>query len=323
MKGKLDSIFWGILLVLLGLLALAQQEGWIAVLSNQFWMLTFAAFGVIFFIRYFMAGISHWGWLFPACIFAAVSVTLWLYENGAQEAWMAVPIFSAIIIPFLVAFFLNVRENWWALIPSFVLGVVCLAAFFEAQVPGELIGALIMFSVAIPFLVVYLSNRGKRWALIPAFTTAMIGIIILISIYTVRWIGALVPLAIAIPFFYVYFTNPKSWWALIPAGIMGSIGVNVLLTDPALGKFASGSFPAAVLIGGWAATFYWLWREREKFPTRWARIPAFVMGIIAIILLVTGSLTDLGLVVVLIVAGLVLIFLGLRPRKDNARQTDN
>jgi hypothetical protein len=47
------------------------------------------------------------------------------------------------------------------------------------------------------------------------------------------------------------------------------------------------------------------------------------MGIIAIILLVTGSLTDIGLVVVLIVAGLVLIFLGLRPRKENVNITDS
>jgi hypothetical protein len=323
MKVKSDNIFWGVLLVLLGLLALAQQEGWIGVFSTQFWMLAFGALSLIFFVRYLLAGLRRWGWLFPACIFAAVSVTMWLFENGVQEAWMAVPIFIAIIIPFLVAFFLNVRENWWALIPSFVLGVVCLVVFFEAQVPGELIGALIMFSVAVPFLVVYLSNREKRWALIPAFTTGMIGVIILLSMYTVRWIGALVPLAIAIPFFYVYFTHSQSWWALIPAGIMGSIGLNVLLTDPALGRFADSSFPAAVLFGGWAATFYWLWREREKFPTSWARIPALVMGILAIILLVTGSLTDLGLVVVLIVAGLVLIFHGLRPRKENAHQSDN
>ncbi len=317
MKIKFDNILWGLLLILAGGFALAQQQGWIGMLSEQVWMVVFAVLSVIFFVRYFTAGLRHWGWLFPACLFAAVAVSVYLSENGVKEAWLAAAVFIAIAIPFLVAFFLDMRKSWWALIPSFIMLVLCVVVFYEASLPGELIGALIMFSVAIPFAVVYLTNRQKTWALIPASTSALIGITTLLSLYSTRWVGAFVPIAISLPFFYVYLRNQQQWWALIPAGIMASIGLNVLFSDPFFGQFAQGSLPSAVLFLGWAATFGWLWHERGKYPTQWAHIPALVTGIIGIILLVTGSFTEIGLVVVLIVAGMVLIYLGLRPRKEN------
>ena len=317
MKTKLDNILWGLLLILAGGLALAQQQGWIGILSTQFWMFTFGALSLIFFTRYFIAGIRHWGWLFPACIFAAVAGILYLSASGVREAWLATPIFIAITIPFLAAFSLDIRTNWWALIPAFIMVVLCLAVIFEASLSGEWIGTMIMFSVAIPFTVVYLSNRQKTWALIPAFTTAIIGIIILLSMYTARWVGALVPIVIAIPFFFLYFRNPQHWWAIIPAGIMTSIGINVLFSDQIFGKFAASSVPAAILFLGWSATFGWLWGQREKHPTQWARIPALVLGIIGIILLATGSFTEIALVVLLIVSGMVFIYIGLRPKKEN------
>jgi len=112
----------------------------------------------------------------------------------------------------------------------------------------------------------------------------------------------------------------ENWWAAIPAGILGSIGINVLLSDPPLGKFAQSPFPEAILFAGWALTFGWLWRQRQIYPTSWARIPAMIATIVAITLFVVGSLTGVGLVVVPIVAGLVLIYWGLRPKKEEAGQ---
>lgn len=321
MKTKSDTIFWGILLMAAGGLALAQQQGWIGidVLSTQFWALAFGAAGLIFIVRYLVAGWRNWGWLFPVCLFAALSVVTWLAGNGIRDTWLAAPIFSAIGIPFLAAFAVDFRRNWWALIPAFVLTVICLMVVFVEDFPGEIMGAAIMFAIAIPFAVVYFSNREKKWALIPAFTLAVIGSMNLLALTSSRWIGAFVPFAISAPFFYVFFKYPKHWWALIPAGVMASIGINVLLTDPALGKFAQSSFPGAALFLGWAATFGWLWRQREKYPTTWARIPAMIASIVAIVLLAVGSLTEFGLAAALLVGGVVLIFLGLRSRKELAQ----
>jgi hypothetical protein len=84
-----------------------------------------------------------------------------------------------------------------------------------------------------------------------------------------------------------------------------------------LGSFAQSSIPVGIMFLGWAATFGWLWRQREKSPTAWARIPAMVCGILAALLLVIGSLTTYGFTVALIAGGLVLIYFGLRPRKES------
>jgi hypothetical protein len=316
MKTKFDNIIWGLILVLAGGLALAQQQGWIETFSTQFWVLAFGAVGLIFLVRYLVAGVRFWGWLFPACIFLALAAIIWLTDSTLREAWMVTPLFGAIVIPFLVAFAVDFRKNWWALIPSFVMTILCMVVAFGETLPGEIVGASFMFAIAIPFAVVYLVNHKNWWALIPAFIMGISGIMVLLNGVTGLWAGAFFTIVIAVAFFFLYFKYPNNWWALLPAGILGSIGINALLTDPHLGKFAQSNFPAAVLFLGWAATFGWLWRQREKYPTAWARIPAMVASIVAFVLLAVGSLTEFGLVVILIAGGLLLIYFGLRPRKE-------
>ena len=61
----------------------------------------------------------------------------------------------------------------------------------------------------------------------------------------------------------------------------------------------------------------------KKSPTAWDRILATVYGILATILLVVGSLTTYGFTFALIAGSLVLIYFGLRPRKDIRLQLGN
>jgi hypothetical protein len=89
MKTKYDNIFWGILLILAAGLVFAQQQGWVGQFTPQFWMLAFAGLGLVFFIRYLLAGLRYWGWLFPACIFLALAGMLWLGTSNYREAWIA------------------------------------------------------------------------------------------------------------------------------------------------------------------------------------------------------------------------------------------
>ena len=317
MKTKYDNLLWGILLILAAGLVFAQQQGWISWLNPQFWELAFAGLAAIFLVRYLLAGLRNWGWLFPACIFLALAGMVWMGAANSHNAWLPAPFFGAIALPFLVAFAVDVRKHWWALIPATVMLLCGGVIVFSNQVPGEFIGAAFMFALAISFLAVYLNDRGRSWAVIPAFVMASIGVIILLEAYFDQWSGAFVPIAIALPFFYVYIRQPeRRWWSLIPAGIMASIGVNVLLTMPGLGRFGQSSIPTAIMFMGWAATFGWLWLQREKSLTTWARFPAMIFGIISVVLLVTGSINEIGLTFVLVLAGLALIYLGLRPRKD-------
>jgi hypothetical protein len=281
-------------------------------------MWVFAGVGLVFLLMYVVAGYKHWGWLFPAFIMGALLLTIWMVEAGIRETLLGTPIFVAIALPFIVAFLIDIHKNWWALIPAFVCVVMAVVMGLAFRIPDEWIGALFLYAVALPFLLVYLVNRERRWALIPAFTLGVLGTLPLISMAN-EWIGAIVVLLISIPFFYIYFIDNKRWWAIIPAGILASIGVQALLTVPVLGKFSQSNFPTAIMFLGWTATFGWLWRQREKYHTEWARIPALISGIVAIVLLVVGSLTEFGLIAVLVIVGIALIYFGLRPRKDQVQ----
>jgi hypothetical protein len=316
MKNRYDNIFWGILLILAAGLTLAQQQGLTGKFTPQFWALAFAGLSLVFFIRYLLAGVRLWGWLFPVCIFLTISSMVWLAtSHNYRDATIAAPFFGAIAVPFLVAFAIDFRKNWWALIPAFAFILFGVVVIFGDRLPGEVIGAGFMFAIAIPFLTIYFVNRRYGWALIPGFIMLAVGAITLLGSFLNQWMGGTVLCLIALPFGYVYFKQGR-WWALIPTGILASIGVNALLTVPLLGSFAQSTIPTGIMFLGWAATFGWLWRQREKSPTAWARIPALVCGVLAALLVVIGSLTTYGITVALIAGGLVLIYFGVRPGKD-------
>jgi hypothetical protein len=316
MKNRYDNIFWGILLILAAGLTLAQQQGLVGKFTPPFWALAFAGLSLVFLIRYLLAGVRFWGWLFPVTIFAALGGMVWLAtSHNYHDAAIASPFFGAIAIPFLVAFAIDFRKHWWAFIPAFASILFGVVVAFGDRLPGEVIGAGFMFAIAIPFLTVYFVNRRYAWALIPGFIMAAVGAITLLGSYLNQWMGGFVLFLIALPFFYVYFKQVR-WWGLMPAGILVSIGVNALLSMPILGSFAQSSIPAGIMFLGWAATFAWLWRQRVKFPTAWAHIPALVCGVLAALLLVVGLLTTYGFTLALIAGGMVLIYFGLRPKKD-------
>jgi hypothetical protein len=316
MKKNTENLFWGIILILVAFGVLAQQQEYIDFnsLSANTWTWIFAGAGLLFLVRYLVSGLKNWGYLFPACVLGALAAIIALSEAGNNDEFLASLIFIAIAIPFLVAFLTKMRENWWALIPAF--GCLLLAAVinFEDKVAGEWIGALVMYGIGLPFLLVYLVNRTRRWALIPGLILIGIGTLLMINVIN-DWANIFVSMLIAATFFYVYFTQPERWWALIPAGIMASIALESILTLPFLGDFANTSIPTGVMFLGWAGTFYYLWLQREKSPTGWARIPAIVFVIVAIVQLVLGAISEIGMIVLLFAGGILLIYFGLRPKK--------
>jgi hypothetical protein len=88
---------------------------------------------------------------------------------------------SGVGVTFL-AVYLNNREHWWALIPSYVMfavaGIIFLAAILNV---GYLVAPYVMFAIAIPFLYVFVHNREHWWALIPAGIMGSIGVGLLVG----------------------------------------------------------------------------------------------------------------------------------------------
>jgi hypothetical protein len=320
MKLKIVNIFWGIVLIALGVVFLFNETGVIDVryLSDMVWTMIFAIASAFFLITYLLKGVHEWGWLFPASIFAAIALIIGLDNTRLGFILSGAPVLFAVAVPFLVAFFIDTEKNQWALIPAWVMTALTMVVLFERYVSGSLIGAFVLYSVGLPFLVIYLRDKSRRWALIPFLVLMVVGTIPLMESFIAGDIfDILVVLLLAVPFFVVYFWSKQNWWALIPAGVFTSIALGLGIEE-----FLNVSFPAEIFLGGVGLTFGVLWLLRDKYSTDWAKYPALVMLIIAAIVLVTGGADDIVGPVVLIAAGVTVLALAYfrKPLKGEAAE---
>lgn len=315
MRTRAISLFWGLVLIAAGGIYLAQSLGYISRLPLDLWTITTAVLSVLFFITYFVSGRDQFGWLFPAFILGGTSITLFMGQAGVEGSYMGAPILLGIALPFALIFLLNRSENWWALIPAWVLSVLALISVIFEQVPGEILGVVFMLAIAIPFLVVFLVNRANWWALIPAGVMFVIAVITLLaSRVSGDIVAPLIMLVIALPFFVVYLRSAENWWGLIPAGILASIGLTIYLTSRQDLNLQGGNDFTAVMLLGFAATFGLLWLRPHKEETAWAIYPAIILALGAVAAFLWGGGLGLFWPLLLIAGGLLILVTALRRR---------
>ena len=319
MKSKLSTILPGLFLILAGIIAFWAQLGNLYNNAPQFWIMVFAGFGLLSLVAYLLSGVRAWGWLFPTLICSAVALTIYLAEAGATGSLIGTPILVAVGLPFIVPLVMDVRKNWWALIPMWIMGMLAGVVALADRVQGEWIAALIMLGFAIPFLVVFLTDRSRWWALIPAFVFAAIASIPPAStLLKGEYMGGLINIFIGLPFLVTYIVSRKSWWALIPAGIMFSIGLMIIL----IGVFGSttsiGSIGVGVMFLGFAATFGLLWFRRD-YPVDWAKYPAIVLTVLAVFMFFSAASLNYAWPIILIAGGLLLLYFGFRRKSTDIK----
>ncbi len=316
MKKKSVSIIWGVLLVAAGALFLAQNFGYIGKLSDQLWLIIFAGLSLLFFTSYFVSGIKNWGWLFPACIFGALALGFAMTEVGGPEEIFGSAVLFAIAIPFIVAFFLDMRQNWWALIPAWVMSVLSFIVVLSTSGNDEIIGALVLFAIGLPFLVVYFLNRTRWWALIPGLIMVVLSFVPLLEASASdEFIGALVMAGLSIPFLAVYLSRREHWWALIPAGVFATISVTVLLTATRIFSGKYEAFYSSVFLLGLAVTFGVLWLLRFRHQTEWAKYPALGLAVASVVAFIFGLQWMYIWPVLIVAAGGIMLYFGLRQKK--------
>lgn len=190
---------WGLLLVFLGVVFLLNQTIGLVV-SELIWAIMMAGIAVTFLAVYIASGRQTWA-LIPAYVFGAIAGLILLsmvsVGVGLSGDLIAVYVLSAIALPFLVVYLLN-RENWWALIPAYVMGaiigiLVIEDLWFVRRNPGDIVGAYVMFAIALPFFYVYLRNRENWWALIPGGIMLTIGVGLLAGAFEI-----IIPVALVI-----------------------------------------------------------------------------------------------------------------------------
>ena len=316
MRKNLPNIVVSLALILAGVVFLAQNLGYVQVNSSMIWTSFFGGMSLLFFVSYFVSGLRSWGLLFPAMILGALALTIGLTAAGINSAALGTPILAAVALPFFGAFALDRKKNWWALIPGTIVGVISLIPLIQNRAAGEVIGSMVLFSVAMPFLVTFLVDTSKRWALIPALVLGFVGLIPLVTlIANSRLIPVLVMLVFAVPFILVYLAERKAWWALIPAGVFGGIGAGILV-GTFFSEPSAGIATAGVMFLGWGATFLVLWLLRQTHPTVWAIYPAIACASIALLSFAFAPALRFVWPIVLIGAGAYVVLKGLRPKKS-------
>jgi len=309
-----SNLFWGILLIGAGGLALARQLGYMNQFSDSVWIWIFAFVSLMAFISYALSGWRHWGWLFPAGVFGGLAVTVALATNGVGTAAVGSPLFIGLLIPFAVAYLTNRTSNWWALIPGGIMLFLALVTLVVDTAGGEWVGALFLLLIGITFLAIYLNNRTRTWALIVAYVFGVLSIAPMLAAYgeTAAYFGSVFLFGVALPFFVLYFRSAENWWAIIPAGAISVVGMIATLAIAGLINDAtSGGYVNALLIGGLAVTFAVVWLRHAK---PWARTVTTVLALVAVASALFASSSSLLLAVAIILVGIYLLYTALQPK---------
>jgi hypothetical protein len=310
-----SGLFWGVLMIGAGVVALAQQMGYIDQFTDpRVWIGIFAAVSLLAFINYALSRWQQWGWLFPAGVFGGLAVTITLATNNVDSAAVATPLFIGLIIPFAAAYLTDRVHNWWALIPGGVMLFLALTTLLVDSAGGEWVGALFLFMIAISFLVVYLNNRTRLWALIVAYATGILGIAPLMATggRDAAYFGPVFLFAIALPFFIVYLRSSDNWWAIIPAGALTTISIIAALAIAGFIRNANeGGYANALLMGGLSVTFAIVWLRHAR---PWAKIVTVALALVSVASAFFASYSQIFWPVAIILVGIYLFYTALRPK---------
>src|SRR5690242_19574991 len=307
-----SSLFWGVLLIGGGALALAQQMGYIDQVSDIIWAWIFAFVSLLALISYALSGWRQWGWLFPAGVFGGLAVTVALALNHIDNPAIASPLFFGLLIPFVAAYLMDRVRNWWALIPGGVMLFLAMTTLLVENVGGEWVGSLFLFLIALSFLIVYLNNRTRTWALLVAYILGVLSIAPAMASGggdTAAYFGSVFFLAIALPFFLIYFRSSENWWAIIPAGVM--IVLAVITTLAIAGWIRNENqdgYANALLMAGFATTFAVVWLRHSK---AWAKIVTIVFAALSVGSVFFATYSQIFWPVAIILVGAYLFFTAL------------
>jgi len=239
----------------------------------------------------------------------------WLPELS-DAAWAIV--FAIVSLLFFINYFTMGIRQWGWLFPATTTGAIAAIIWLSSiGVEGEWMGALFMLAVALPFWVIYFSNRSANWwAIIPGGVLLAISLIplLVVEAFSGELFGAVFMAMLGLVFLLVYLSRREQWWAIIPAGSMLTIGAVVALSTVQFGSMFSESIIGGAFFAGLALTFGALWLLRSQHETEWAKFPGIALAAVALISLVVGTNANLVFPILLLGVGVWLLVRTLRQR---------
>jgi hypothetical protein len=193
---------------------------------------------------------------------------------------------------------------------------LALVTLLVDNVGGEWIGSVFLFLIGLSFLIVYLNNRTRTWALLVAYILFVLSIAPALASFggdTAAYFGSVFLLAVALPFFIIYFRSGESnWWAIIPAGVMTTIAIIATLGIAGwIRDTETGGYSNAIMMGGLAVTFAVVWLRHAK---SWAKVVAIILALLAVASVFFASYTEIFWPVAIILAGGYLLYTSMRPK---------
>lgn len=153
---------------------------------------------------------------------------------------------------FLGVFIMNLRDNWWAVIPGFTLiGLALLTGFSSFW--NESGGALFLGMIGLSFWVIFFTHREQWWSIIPGGVLLTLAGVALLggSSHDGMATGGLFFLGMAFTFLLVYLLaapgGRRTGWALWPAGILGIMGALIMAGAQGMARLV---WPAALILFG-------------------------------------------------------------------------
>ncbi|MEW6400935.1 MAG: hypothetical protein AB1649_03995 [Chloroflexota bacterium] len=202
MKRIDPRIVVGILLVLGGLLALAQAMNLLENATNLFFGGIFL-FGGLLFLSLLFGG--NWWAVFPGAALAGIGLTILLPESLDYAGGLV--FLGSLGLAFWYVYLSNRTEMWWSLIPAGVLTTLAVVSVLPDRIGGVETGGVFLLGLAATFLLLALLAQ-MRWAYWPASVLGIVGAITFISQTDLSsYVWALILIGVGGVLLFRYFTN--------------------------------------------------------------------------------------------------------------------
>jgi hypothetical protein len=228
------AILWAVVLILGGGFLLAQNFD---LIGQQFqpsiWTVLLGGLSLLFLLDAITTVGRDWWALIPGCVLLGVAATIWLGQLDVKGEWIGSLMLFSVALPFLLIYAIKRGAFWWALIPGGVLTVIAVIPILTLGAPGEVIGAFVMWVIALAFFIAYLANRRNWWALIPGGVMFVVGLMPLLALSQLPgpFIGGIFFVGLAAVFGLIYLLSlrePEMRWAIYPAAILLAVGIGVM-----------------------------------------------------------------------------------------------
>lgn len=242
---RFDSrIVFGFLLLIAGVLALAQTLGYLENATHIFWGGLFIALGLVFLTLLFT---GNWWSAIPSFTLLGLGTLILLPES--LEDFGGAIFLGSIGLSFWYVYFTSRQERWWAIIPACVLTALSLVIVVSERYE-DLGGSIFLGGIGVAFFITFITNRTERWwALIPAgVLMTLAGVAIAADRFGEFQTAGFFFFGLAVTFLLVALLTEMRWayWPALALGVMGLLGIASLL------EFANYIWAIAMIAaGGW------------------------------------------------------------------------